>query len=93
MALGISMEVTANLVTTAGEGIVLAVCKVTPMKFGNLKTIFDITLVCISIVLGFLFLGRLCGVREGTVAAAVLVGQVTKQTNKLMKKAGDMLLT
>lgn len=93
VALGISMEVTANLVTTAGEGIVLAVCKVTPIKFGNLKTAFDITLVAISVILGFLFLGRLCGVREGTIAAAVLVGQVTKQTNKLMKKAGNMLLT
>lgn len=83
VALGISMEVTANLVTTAGEGIVLAICKVTPLKFGNLKTAFDITLVGISIVLGFLFLGKLCGVREGTVAAAVLVGQLTKLTNNL----------
>lgn len=91
VALGISMEVTADLVTTAGEGIVLAVCKVTHVKFGNLKTAFDITLVVISILLGLLFLGKLSGVREGTIAASVLVGQVTKQTNKLMKKAENKL--
>ena len=51
IALGVSVEVMANLVTTAGEGIVLAICKVVPVKFGNMKVAFDITLVCISIVL------------------------------------------
>ena len=48
IALGISLEVTANLVTTAGEGIVLAICRVVPVKFSNMKIIFDVTLVCIS---------------------------------------------
>lgn len=92
VAFGVSVEVMANLVTTAGEGIVLAICKVTPVKFGNMKMFFDITLVCLSIVLALLFLGRLSGVREGTVAAAILVGQVTKQTNKLMKKVEAIVL-
>ena len=46
---------------------------------------FDITLVCISIVLSLLFLGQLDGVREGTVAAALLVGQITKRFQPLMK--------
>ena len=86
IALGVSMEVMAKIVTTAGEGIVIAICKKLPVKFGNMKVAFDVTLVIISIVLGFIFLGGLCGVREGTIAAAVLVGQITKITNKLMKK-------
>lgn len=81
---GVSVEVMANLVTTAGEGIVLAICKVAPIKFGNMKMIFDITLVCLSIILSLLFLGELQGVREGTIAAAIFVGQITKQTNKWM---------
>lgn len=83
IAFGVSLEVNADLVTTPGEGIVLSICKITPIKFGNMKMIFDIILVCISIVLSFLFLGELSGVREGTIAAAVFVGQITKQTNKL----------
>lgn len=86
VALGVSMEVTAGLVTTPGEGIVLAVCKVAPVKFGNMKVAFDLTLVCISVILSLGFLGRLDGVREGTVAAAICVGLITKQTNKLLKK-------
>lgn len=92
IALGISVEVMANLVTTAGEGIVLAICKVAPVKFGNMKMGFDITLVCISVVLSLVFLGGVEGVREGTLAAMIFVGQITKVTNKLMKKVGDVAL-
>lgn len=85
VALGVSVEVTAKLITTAGEGIVLAICQVAPVKFGNMKMTFDLTLVALSIVLSFTFLGHLDGVREGTVAAAILVGQLTKQLTKPMK--------
>lgn len=84
VALGISLEVKANLITTAGEGIVLAICKVAPVKFSNMKIAFDVTLVCISVTLSFVFLGHLDGVREGTIAAAIFVGLVTKQTNQLL---------
>lgn len=93
VALGVSMEVTANLITTPGEGTVLAVCKVAPIKFSNMKVIFDVTLVCVAVVLSLLFLGHLDGVREGTVAAAICVGLVTKQINKPMKKVEAMFLT
>lgn len=92
VALGVSVEVMAKLVTTAGEGIVLAICQVAPVKFGNMKMTFDITLVCISVVLSLTFFGELNGVREGTIAAAILVGQITKQTNKWMKSAEKVLI-
>lgn len=85
VALGVSVEVTAKLITTAGEGIVLAICQVAPVKFGNMKMAFDLTLVALSILLSLVFLGHLDGVREGTVAAAILVGQLTKQLTKPMK--------
>ena len=85
VALGVSVEVMANLVTAAGEGIVLAICQVAPVKFSNMKVAFDVTLVCLSIALSFIFLGHLDGVREGTIAAAVFVGLITKQTNKLIE--------
>lgn len=91
VALGISLEVTANLLTTAGEGIVLAICKVAPVKFSNMKIAFDVTLVCISSILSFAFLGHLDGVREGTVAAAIFVGIITKQTNRLINHIQTVL--
>ena len=92
IAFGISMEVTAGLVTTAGEGIVLAICRVAPVKFSNMKVAFDVTLVCLAVALSLIFLGRPEGVREGTLAAAVCVGLVTRQTNKIMKKAEAVIL-
>ena len=93
VALGVSVEVMAGLVTTAGEGIVLAVCRVAPIRFGNMKMIFDLTLVLLSVVLGLLCLGKLSGVREGTIAAAILVGQITKQTNRLTKRLESAVLS
>lgn len=85
VGVGVSMEVTAKLVTTAGEGVILAICQVIPIKFGNMKVIFDVTLVCLSIIISLLFLRNITGVREGTIAAAVCVGLITKQFNKPMK--------
>lgn len=61
---GVSLEVMANFVTTPGEGLVLAICKVTPIKFGNMKVIFDVILVCTAIVLSLAFLHRLDGVQR-----------------------------
>jgi uncharacterized membrane protein YczE len=91
VAVGVSMEVTANVVTLAGEGLVLAICKVLPIKFGNMKVCFDVMLVVIAIVMGFIAKGELLGVREGTVAAALLVGLLSKQISRPVRKIMDML--
>lgn len=91
VGVGVSMEVTANVVTLAGEGMVLAVCKVFPVKFANAKIRFDVTLVVIASILSLVFLRQLVGVREGTVAAAILVGMTARQVNKPMKRITDRL--
>ena len=83
---GVSLEVKANLITTPGEGIVLAICKVLPVKFGNMKVAFDVALVCGSIILSLIFLGAVDGVREGTVAAAVCVGLLAKLFGRFLNK-------
>lgn len=83
VALGVSLEVKANVVVLAGEGVVLAVCKIFPVKFGTMKVAFDVTLVVIACLLSLIFLGRIQGVREGTVAAAILVGLTAKQLGKV----------
>lgn len=86
VAVGVSMEVTANVVTLAGEGLVLAICKVTSIKFGNMKVCFDVILVIIAVVVSYWAKGRPLGVREGTVMAALLVGLLSKQICKPMGK-------
>ena len=87
VAVGVSFEVKAGVVVLAGEGVVLAVCKVLPkIKFGYMKVGFDVTLVVIACILSFVFTGHLQGVREGTVAAALLVGLIAKQLGKLLER-------
>ena len=91
VGVGVSCEVTAGVVTMAGEGVVLAVCQVAPIKFGTMKVLFDVSLVAISCVLSLLFLGRIVGVREGTLAAALLVGQVARRMNRTLEPVGRLL--
>ena len=87
VAAGVSLEVKAGVVVLAGEGVVLAICKVLPkIKFGYMKVGFDVTLVVIACVLSLVFTGRLQVVREGTVAAALLVGLIAKQLGKLLMR-------
>lgn len=87
VAIGVALEVKANVVVLAGEGVVLAICKVFPhAKFGYLKVAFDVTLVVISSLTSLLFLHDLQGVREGTIAAALFVGLLAKRFGKIMEK-------
>ena len=86
VAVGVSLEVKAGVVVLAGEGVVLAICKIFPVKFGYMKVGFDVTLVVIACILSLVFTGHLQGVREGTVAAALLVGMIAKQLGKFWEK-------
>lgn len=86
LGVGVFLEVKAGVVVLAGEGLVLAICQVLPVKFGNMKVAFDVALVVTACVLGLVFTGQIQGVREGTVAAAILVGQIAKRLGKLMER-------
>ena len=86
VGIGVSLEVTANVATLAGEGMVLAICRVFPVKFSNAKVGVDGTLVLLACIFSLVLGGRIVGVREGTVAAAILVGLIAKQVNKPMQR-------
>jgi uncharacterized membrane protein YczE len=91
VGIGVSLEVKADFTVVAGEGLVLAITKVLHTKFGDTKIAFDVTLVLIAVVLSFVFLGKITGVREGTLAAALLVGQVSKFCLKHYDKLGEWI--
>lgn len=83
-AIGVAMEVIADVVMLAGEGMALALVQVSHQPFAKVKVALDSTLVSTSIVLSFLFLHQLVGVREGTVVAALLVGPTSKVARKFL---------
>ena len=92
VAAGVSLEVAAGLVTVPGEGIVLTLSRALKIRFGNMKTIFDVTLVAVSIILSLLFLSRPDGIREGTLAAALLVGQFVRIFRKVTERLTTAIL-
>ena len=88
VGVGVSIEVMAKLVTTPGEGLVLAISKIFTIKFGNIKIAFDITLVLISLTTILIYLGHLEGVREGTIIAAIFVGGYSKISKQAIESFG-----
>lgn len=76
LALGIALEVKADAAMMAGEYFVQVISRHFRKEFGFMKLGFDVTLVCIACLLSLVFLETIEGVREGTVAAALLVGPI-----------------
>lgn len=74
LAIGVYMEVLADVVMLPGESFVRAVVSRWKTEFGTTKVVFDVSMSVIAAVLSFVCSGTLQGVREGTVVAALLVG-------------------
>ena len=68
----------------AGEAMVVAVCRVLHSSFPRTKIIFDVCLVVSALTLSFAAAGKIEGVREGTLAAALCVGLTVKAANKFV---------
>lgn len=86
VAFGVSVAVTSRVIVMAGDGLALAISVTLNRAFGprrrrecgTCKIAVDTSLVIIASVLSLAVLGSLEGVREGTLAAALLVGFFAK---------------
>lgn len=76
LAIGIALEVKANIAMMAGEYLVNVVTSKIHGDFGFVKLGLDITLLVTACVLSLVFMSGIYGVREGTVVAALLVGPI-----------------
>lgn len=66
------------------EGLVGCLAGKLGKPFSKMKTAFDCTSVLVGIVLSFLFLGKLVGIREGTVLTALLAGRMMGALRKVI---------
>ena len=82
LGFGVYVEVVADVVMLPGESFVRAIVQTWHTNFGTTKIIFDSSMTIIAGVLSFIFSGRLNGVREGTVIAALLVGFIARLFGK-----------
>lgn len=85
MGVGVFLEVKANLLTMATEGLISAIANVFKLDFGLTKMIFDWGMVVITAVISLVAFHGFVGVREGTIIAAFLVGYVVRFLNRYFK--------
>ena len=85
LGFGVYMEVLADVVMLPGESFVRAIVQTWNTNFGMTKIVFDSSMTVIAGVLSFLFFGRLNGVREGTIIAALLVGFIARLFGKYLE--------
>lgn len=83
LALGVTLEVAADVMYVPGEGIVRVIaCKI-GREFGKIKIYFDVTQCVLAIILSLLVLHSIQGLREGTILSAILVGTFVCWYSKL----------
>lgn len=78
IAFGAYFEVVADVVMLPADGFVTAISKVSGKPYGTIRVISDCTQTVIAGALCLIFLRRLSGVREGTVIAALITGNMVK---------------
>lgn len=78
LAVGIAIEVKANVAMSSGEYIVRVISRRFHLEFGYVKLGFDISQVIIACGFSWGFLSGIFGVREGTVIAALITGPIIR---------------
>ena len=73
-AVGIIIYMKAGLFLLPVEGIQQAIVLSYKIPFSVVKTSFDLSMVVVSLLIGYLIMGQVIGVREGTLLAGILVG-------------------
>ena len=82
LGVGISIEVAPDVLIVPGEGIVKAIALVSKRPFEKIKIIFDVSSVCLAMVLSYLFFSRLNGLGVGTIFSAFSIGKFVGLFNK-----------
>lgn len=87
MGFGVFLQLKAAKIYNPAEGIVYAIADAINRPFGVVKTAFDVTLVTLSVILGFVMTGGIIGVREGTIVSALIIGPFIGIFQKLFNKS------
>ena len=86
LGFGIWIQFKGGVAMLPGEAMNRAISEVTGIKYENIKIFFDVLYIVIAAAICFIFVGKLEGVREGSIIAAVLIGNIIKLYNFLYSK-------
>ncbi len=92
VALGVCLYMDAGLVNMPMEGMTNAIAeRIVKKPFHDVKVAVDCLAVAAAILLSFVGLGGLEGMREGTLLCALLVGKMMKPMQKVVAPLVDRI--
>lgn len=83
LGLGITFQIISNATVLPPEGLLVVIAYKYHKIFGNLKVLFDATLVLTALGISLASLYSVVGLREGTVISALLVGNFVRLFSRL----------
>ena len=83
LGFGIWVQFKGGVAMLPGEAMNRAISEVTGRKYENIKIFIDVLYIIVAAAICFIFIGKLEGVREGSIIAAVLIGNIIKLYNSL----------
>ena len=86
LGFGIWIQFKGGVAMLPGEAMNRAISEVTGKKYENIKIFFDVLYIIVAAAICFIFIGKLEGVREGSIIAAVLIGNIIKLYNLLFDR-------
>lgn len=86
LAFGIWIQLKGAVAMLPGEAMNRAISMVTGKKYENVKIFFDVFYIILAAIICLVFIGRLEGVREGSILAAIVVGNIIRFCNYIYGK-------
>ena len=86
LALGILIQFKGGVAMLPGEAMNRTISQVSGKRYENIKILFDVLYIVAAAVISFITTGKLQGVREGSIIAAVVVGNIIKLYNLIFNK-------
>lgn len=83
LGLGIWIQFKGGVAMLPGEAMNRAISEISGKRYENIKIFFDVLYIVTAAIIDFLFIGKLEGVREGSIIAALVVGNIIKIYNYL----------
>lgn len=93
LALGIWIQLRGNVAMLPGEAMNRAIALVSGISYENIKILFDVLYILLAAVICLVGIGHLEGVREGSIIAAILVGNIIKGYQWIYQKFRSLLCT
>ena len=86
LALGTVIQIRSKTIVQPGEGFVIAIAALVKSSFGSMKIANDISLTAVAAIMALVEMGHLIGIREGTLASALMIGLFAKWIDQLINR-------